>query len=94
MSADELAHELGARVRRERLQQNLTQHTLAERAGVSRVTIARMESTGTATLPTFLAVLIALHRAGDIDHLLTPPEPRTIEQFLGTARPPRQRGRR
>lgn len=94
MSADELAHVLGARVRQERLRQNLTQHTLAERAGVSRVTVARLESTGTATLPTFLAVLVALHRAGDIDHLLTPPDPRTIEQFLGATRPPRQRGRR
>ena len=94
MSAEELAQELSARVRRERLRQNLTQHTLAERAGVSRLTVTRMEATGAATLPNFLAVLAALNRAGDLDGVLAVPEPRTIEQFLGDTQPTRRRGRR
>lgn len=81
-------------IRRERLRQNLSQHTLAERSGVSRVTVTRMESSGTATLTNFLSVLVALQRAGDVDGLLAPPAATTIEQFIGGTQPTRQRGRR
>jgi transcriptional regulator with XRE-family HTH domain len=93
MSAAELAAELGARVRRERLRQDLSQHTLAERAGVSRLTVTRMEAAGSATLTNFLSVLIALRRTGDLEGVLVPPEAVTIDQFLGGAQPSRQRGR-
>lgn len=93
MSAAESASELGARLRRERLRQNLTQETLAARAGVSRLTVTRMEATGAATLTNFLSVVVALRRAGDLDLLLQPPEAETIEQFVGDADPPRRRGR-
>lgn len=93
MSAPELAAELGRRVRRERLRQDLTQRTLAERAGVSRVTVTRMEADGTATLGNFLSVLVALRRGGDLESLLQPPQAATLEQFLGEE-PERKRGRR
>ena len=94
MSAPELASELGTRVRRERLRQNMTQRTLAERAGVSRVTVARMEANGEAALLTnFLSVLAALRRTGDLENLLAPPVAETIDQFVG-AQPARQRGSR
>lgn len=94
MSAPELATELGERVRRERLRQDLTQRTLAERAGVARLTITRMEADGTATLSNFLAVLTALRRTGDLEQVLQPPEATTVEQFLGQEGPTRQRGSR
>lgn len=94
MSPSELVEELGTRVRHERLRQNLSQQTLAERAGVSRLTVTRMESGGSATLTNFLSVLTALRRAGDLQDVLAPPEATTIEQFLGDALPVRQRGRR
>lgn len=94
MSAPELAAELGERVRRERLRQDLTQRTLAERAGVARLTITRMEADGTATLGSFLAALIALRRSGDLDQVLQPPEATTVEQFLSEEDPARQRGSR
>jgi transcriptional regulator with XRE-family HTH domain len=94
MSPEEVSKELGARLRRERLRQNLTQHTLAERAGVSRVTVARMEATGTATLQNFVAMITALHRAGDLERVLIAPEARTIGQFLADEQPARRRGRR
>lgn len=73
LSPAELAAELGQRVRRERLRQNLTQRTLAARSGVSRVTVTRMEADGTANLTSFLAVLTALRRTGDLAELLEPP---------------------
>lgn len=94
MSAAELASELGARVRRERLHQNLTQRTLAERSGVSRLTVTRMEEDGSATLTKFLSVLVALRRAGDLDGLLEPPTAQAIDQFVGETQPTRQRVRR
>jgi transcriptional regulator with XRE-family HTH domain len=94
LSGSELGSELGTRVRRERLRQNMTQRTLAERAGVSRLTITRMEANGEAALLTnFLSVLVALRRTGDLDGLLAPPPTETIDQFIG-ATPARQRGRR
>lgn len=94
MSASELASELGARVRRERLRQNMTQRTLAERAGVSRLTVTRMEANGeSALLTNFLSVLAGLRRTGDLEGLLAPPVPETIDQFVG-AEPTRQRGSR
>lgn len=93
MSEVELASELGARVRRERLRQNLTQRTLAERSGVARLTVTRMEANGSATLTNFLSVLIALRRAGDLEGFLRAPEAETIDQFIGGSRPTRQRGR-
>jgi transcriptional regulator with XRE-family HTH domain len=94
MGASELALELGARVRRERLRQNMTQRTLAERAGVSRLTVTRMEANGEAALLTnFLSVLVALRRAGDLESLLAPRVAETIEQFVGE-QTVRQRGSR
>ena len=92
MSPLEVASELGARVRKERLRQNLTQQTLADRAGVSRVTVRRMESDGTATLPNFLAILAALRRTRDLEALLRPPAAASIEEFIGEDRPTRQSG--
>lgn len=94
LSPPELAAELGQRVRRERLRQDLTQRTLAARAGVSRVTVTRMEADGTATLTSFLAVLSALRRAGDLTQLLEPPPAMTIDEFVAAGEPTRRRGRR
>jgi transcriptional regulator with XRE-family HTH domain len=94
MSVPELSAELGRRVRHERLRQNLSQRTLAERAGVSRLTVTRMEADGSATLASFLSVLVALRRSADLELLLRPPPVETIEQFLDDPEPARQRGSR
>ena len=94
LSAPELAAELGARVRRERLRQNLTQQTVADRAGVSRLTVTRMEADGSATLTAFLSVLTALRRVSDLEGILEPRTAVTMEAFLGESEPTRRRGRR
>ncbi len=93
MSAAELGVELGRRIQAERLRQNLTQQTLADRAGLSRPTVARMETEGSTTLTNFLAALVALRRSGDLQDLLQSPPAATIEQFLGE-QPTRKRGSR
>lgn len=94
MSPAELAAELGSRIRDERLRQNLTQRTLAARAGVSRLTVTRMEATGGATLTNLLSVVVALRRVDTLEGLLRPPEPQTFDEFIDKSRPVRQRGRR
>jgi transcriptional regulator with XRE-family HTH domain len=93
MSAPEVAAELGSRIRRERLRRDLTPETLAQRSGLSRPTIARMEAGRSSTLRNFLSVLIALGRAGDLEEVLQPPPARTLVEFLGEE-PTRKRGRR
>lgn len=94
MSSAEVAAELGARIRRERLRQNLTQRTLAARAGISRLTVTRMEVTGAATLTNFLAVLSALRRVDDLEDVLQFRAAQSFDAFLGEAQLTRQRGRR
>jgi transcriptional regulator with XRE-family HTH domain len=94
LSPNELADELGRRVRAERLRLNWTQQTLAKRAGVSRWTVTRMESGEPVSLPNFLAVVAAMHRSADLDQLLRPAPPLTIEQFVTPTTSPRKRGRR
>lgn len=74
LSAPELVEEIGGRVRRERLRQHLSQHTLAERAGVSRLTVTRLEAGTSTTLTNFVSVLVALRRSGDLAELLSPVE--------------------
>ena len=56
LSADEMASELGARVRRERLRQNMTQRTLADRAGVTPLAHARQRG--------FTQIITILESAG------------------------------
>ena len=68
MSPQEQAAELGVRIRRERLRQNLSQATLGRRAGVGRLTVTRMESGENTNLTNFLAVLSALRRSGDLEN--------------------------
>jgi transcriptional regulator with XRE-family HTH domain len=95
MSPAELGAELGERARRERLRQNMSQATLAERSGVSRLTVTRLEAdASSATLTTFLSVLVALQRAGDLEQVLVPAAAETLDQFLADGEPRRQRGTR
>ena len=57
-----ILEQLGARIARHRLNRNLTQDRLAEEAGVSRPTVARLE----AGKPTNVANLIRVLRALDL----------------------------
>jgi transcriptional regulator with XRE-family HTH domain len=94
LSPDELAVELGRRIRAERLRRGWAHHTLVDRSGVSRSTVVRMERGESVALSNFLAVLVALGRSNDLAQVLQPPEAKTIDDFVGATEPPRQRGRR
>ncbi len=89
----EVAEELGRRVRRVRLELDLTQQTLADRAGVSRSLVRRLEDGGPVGLHALLATLMALGRLEEVSALLQPAPPATLDEVIDPV-PPRQRGRR
>lgn len=65
--------ELGARLRRTRLEQNRTAEQVAETSGVGTRTLLRLESGEGANLTTLVRVLRGLGRLGALDSFL--PEP-------------------
>jgi len=74
--------ELGGRLARVRLEQNLTQAQLAEQAGVSKRTVERLESGSVATqLSGFIRVCRVLEIVERFDTLVPEPVPSPVEQL-------------
>lgn len=69
----EICQALGQRCRRLRLQANLSQLELAERAGASLSSIRRLEARGQATLELLVRVAQALHLVNHLENLLVLP---------------------
>lgn len=84
---------LGARIARCRLNRNLTQDAFAELAGVSRPTVARLESGHSTTLSNLIRVLRALNLVANLD-LLVPEPPISPIQQLKTQKQQRVRASR
>lgn len=81
MSDRELLAELGRRLRDARLERNLSQEELAERAGVGRVTVQRMETGKSSSLISFVRALRALDLLGGLERLLPGPAPSPIDEL-------------
>jgi transcriptional regulator with XRE-family HTH domain len=80
MSDEAVLRELGERLERERLSRNLTQAALAERAGVSKRTVERMESGEVGTqLTGFLRICRAMQVLGNLDLILPDEKPSPME---------------
>ncbi len=75
----EILTEIGARLRRYRLQQDLPQSSVAERAGVSARTLRSLEQGQDVQLSTLLRVLRALGRLDAVDAFLPPPRTSPME---------------
>jgi transcriptional regulator with XRE-family HTH domain len=73
--------EVGARLRRRRLQRNQTQQALADEAGVSKRTVERLEGGGSAQLSSFLRICRALGLLERLEALVPEPLPSPIEQL-------------
>ncbi len=73
LSDPEILAEIGRRLRRYRLQQNLTQADLAREAGVGTRTVRNLEGGGDTQLVTLLRVLRALGRLDALDAFLPRP---------------------
>jgi len=72
---------LGERLARHRLNQNLSQAELAERAGVSVRTASRLENGEATQLDSFLRVLIALGLDGGLERLVPDVPASPIQQL-------------
>jgi putative transcriptional regulator len=79
---------IGDRTRRERLNQNLTQQELAERAGLGLRTVKSLEAGQRPTLETMVRALRALNRLGAIDAFLPEPglSPLQLAKLQGRSR--------
>ena len=65
--------EIGVRIRRERLNQNTTQETLAGRAGVSRRVVLDLEAGKGCGMGSFIEILRALRKLDQLDAFLPDP---------------------
>ena len=82
ITAEAFLSELGGRLARVRLEQNLTQRELADRAGVSKRTVERLESGAAATqLSGFIRVCRALELLERFQTLVPDPLPSPIVQL-------------
>ncbi len=75
----ELLAEIGSRLRRERMNQDLTQDMLADRTGLRQATISRVERGHDFTVETMIEILRALDRLESLDAFLPAPSPSPIE---------------
>jgi transcriptional regulator with XRE-family HTH domain len=79
-TTDEIASELGHRLRAHRLAQNFHQSELAARAGISERALRNLELTGRGTFDAFLRVAASLGLTGGLFELFASP-PKTIKEM-------------
>lgn len=77
-SAAAIAEALGQRLKQARLNRDLTQQEVAERAGLSRKAVLNAEK-GKAQLEVLVAILQALDLAAQLDNFLPPQPPSPIQ---------------
>ena len=93
LSTEATLAELGERVRRERLYQDITQASLATEAGISTPTLQRLESGASVQLKSLIRVLNALGLQGHLNALLSAPDLRPMALLVRDGNP-RQRASR
>jgi transcriptional regulator with XRE-family HTH domain len=91
-SPNEVLIRLAQRAKRRRLEANLTQTALAEKAQVSLGTLKLFERTGKASSEFIVLIAFALNADKEFDDLFPSQPPKSIEDVIG--RPRRQRGPR
>ena len=79
MSNTAILEEIGHRIQRERLNQNMSQAELASKAGVSRRAYQNLESGHTCTLSLLIRALRALNKIEMFDAFLPDPGPSPIQ---------------
>jgi transcriptional regulator with XRE-family HTH domain len=95
LSVDDVQVSLAKRLRRVRLDANLTQHGLAERAGVSLGSLKRFEREGEISLKSLVKLAFALRWEDDFEKLFQPREKASLDTLLEQTLPKtRQRGRK
>jgi len=92
LSPAEIGALLAERLRRRRLDANLTRDGLASRAGVSPASLKRFERTGAASLEAVVRIAIALDAAEDFAGLFAERATPSIDSVLAKSKK-RMRGR-
>jgi transcriptional regulator with XRE-family HTH domain len=80
LSDKAIIEELGKRLLRHRLNQNLTQQELADEAGAGVNTVYRLEQGHSTQLSNLIRILRSLGLAGNLDALVPESPPSPIEQ--------------
>ena len=89
-----IAREIAARLRDRRLELNLTQQGLADKAGVSLGSLKRFENSHEISLKHLLAIAVVLDATEEFENLFTKRQYQSIEDALNVAAPnKRKRGR-
>ena len=91
-SPHEIAAGIASRAKQRRLEANLTQHGLAERAQVSLGTLKLFERTGKSSVEFLIAIAFALGAEQEFEQLFPHRPRRSIDDVI--TKPPRLRGRR
>lgn len=87
---DQIAREMGDRLRRKRLDRELSQEGLAARSGVSLGTLKRFERTGQASLETVIQIASAMDCEAAFDLIFPKSSVLTVDER--NEKPRRQRG--
>ncbi|HMP72080.1 MAG TPA: helix-turn-helix domain-containing protein [Kiritimatiellia bacterium] len=86
--------ELGRRLAQVRIGQNISQAELAQRAGVGKRTLERVEAGETTQTRTLFRILRELGLLAQLDALLPEPKPRPRDVIREDGRLPRRAGRK
>ncbi len=79
LSDEAVLSEIGRRIQRQRLDQNVTQAAVARVSGVSTPTVQRLEGGSSVQLVSLLRILRALGLLEQIETLVPPPSVRPME---------------
>ncbi|MEJ2744920.1 MAG: helix-turn-helix transcriptional regulator [bacterium] len=96
MSDRQVLKMLGARLRRQRLNQNITQDELAKEAGISRTVVQKMERGEDCVVAGLIRVMRALNLLDQLDNFLPDPgiSPIQIARMQGRERQRASGGRK
>ena len=90
-----IAKKIAARVRKRRLEINLTQEALASRSGFSVGTLKRFEATGDISLMHLLSIAVVLSATDEFKNLFTVRKYESIQQVIDINKSKeRKRGRK
>lgn len=68
-----ILREIGSRLRRKRLEKNITQQEIADIAGLNRITVGQVERGGSFSVLTLIQLLRALNSLEELDAFLPDP---------------------
>ena len=93
-SPDSKAKTLAERVKKRRLELNLTQEGLSVKAGIPLATYRRFERAGKISLEGLLHIAYALDALNDFDQVFATPRYATLDEALNASQKTRKRGKR